>query len=80
MTEAVLIVTPTDVLKIRLQTALSNQDSNPVQALVGILRNEGPRALWSGVGLTAARQGTNQAGRSSAPMLQSDPESLCAGF
>ncbi|KAH8759334.1 mitochondrial carrier domain-containing protein, partial [Diaporthe sp. PMI_573] len=61
MTEAILIVTPTDVLKIRLQTARSNQDSNPVQALVGILRNEGPRALWSGVGLTAARQGTNQA-------------------
>lgn len=77
MTEAVLIVTPTDVLKIRLQTARSNQYSNPVQALVGILKTEGLSALWSGVGLTAARQGTNQAGRSNAPMLQSDLLSLC---
>ncbi|KAK2613476.1 hypothetical protein N8I77_000389 [Diaporthe amygdali] len=61
MTEAVLIVTPTDVLKIRLQTAHSNDRRNPAQALAGIIRNEGPTALWSGVGLTAARQGTNQA-------------------
>lgn len=64
VTEAVVVVTPTDVLKIRLQTAQSGASKNVVQTLTGIIRNEGLGALWTGVGLTAARQGTNQAGKS----------------
>jgi solute carrier family 25 (mitochondrial citrate transporter), member 1 len=63
------VVTPSDVLKIRLQTQkgrLRHPDGKP-PGLLGTLRQivnqEGIRALWRGVGLTASRQGTNQAGQ-----------------
>jgi len=65
-TEAVLIVTPFEVIKTRLQ----GQDvkkgekpkyNGPVQTAIKVVRNEGPTALWKGVGPTIARQGLNQA-------------------
>ncbi|KOS38700.1 hypothetical protein ACN38_g10473 [Penicillium nordicum] len=70
ITEAVLVVTPTEVLKIRLQTtkprdgvrgAVSVGYRNTPEALYTIVRTEGVKVLWTGIGLTAARQGTNQA-------------------
>ncbi|OQD93436.1 hypothetical protein PENSOL_c032G10210 [Penicillium solitum] len=70
ITEAVLVVTPTEVLKIRLQTTKPRGDlpgavvvgyRNTPEALYTIVRTEGVKVLWSGIGLTAARQGTNQA-------------------
>lgn len=36
---------------------------NTPEALYTIVRTEGVKVLWSGIGLTAARQGTNQAGK-----------------
>lgn len=72
ITEAVLVVTPTEVLKIRLQTtkprdgvrgAVSVGYRNTPEALYTIVRTEGVKVLWTGIGLTAARQGTNQAGK-----------------
>lgn len=72
ITEAVLVVTPTEVLKIRLQTTKPRGDlpgavvvgyRNTPEALYTIVRTEGVKVLWSGIGLTAARQGTNQAGK-----------------
>ena len=72
ITEAVLVVTPTEVLKIRLQTtkpqggvpgAVAVGYRNTPEALYTIVRTEGVKVLWTGIGLTAARQGTNQAGK-----------------
>jgi Mitochondrial carrier protein. len=72
ITEAVLVVTPTEVLKIRLQTtkprggvpgAVAMGYRNTPEALYTIVRTEGVKVLWTGIGLTAARQGTNQAGK-----------------
>lgn len=69
VTEAVAVVTPMEVLKIRLQ-AQQHSLSDPLDipkyrnaghALFTILREEGFGALYRGVTLTALRQGTNQA-------------------
>lgn len=63
-----MVVTPMDVIKIRLQAQkLGNYDETVGQngrtlALFRGLRREGLRSLYSGMGLTALRQGTNQAG------------------
>ncbi len=69
ITEAVAVVTPMEVVKIRMQ-AQYHSLSDPLDvpkyrsaphAAMTVLREEGPRALWRGVTLTAVRQGSNQA-------------------
>lgn len=93
ITEAVMVVNPMEVVKIRLQaqhvryvplkaqlagsvtsssatfssatTATENVAATPkyrnaIQAAYVIVKEEGPRALYRGVSLTAARQATNQ--------------------
>ncbi|WFD34918.1 Mitochondrial succinate-fumarate transporter [Malassezia cuniculi] len=68
-TEAVVVVNPMEVVKIRLQAQQhSMADSlqgpryrNAAHALFTIVRTEGIMTLYRGVALTAARQATNQA-------------------
>ena len=69
VTEAVAVVTPMEVIKIRLQ-AQHHSMADPVDvpkyrnaahAFYTVLREEGAGALWRGVSLTALRQGSNQA-------------------
>ncbi|KAB8237754.1 mitochondrial carrier domain-containing protein [Aspergillus alliaceus] len=70
VTEAMLVVTPTEVVKIRLQTAGTHAQGlsssrfgyrSAPEAMMAIIRTEGVQALWCGVRLTAAQQRTNQA-------------------
>eukprot|EP01137_Pigoraptor_chileana_P026836 Opistho-2@8703 len=69
VTEAVLVVTPMDVLKIRLQAqrhSLADPHDIPKyrgmpHAFVTIVREEGPSALYKGVVPTVLRQASNQA-------------------
>ena len=67
-TEAIGVVTPMEVIKIRLQ-AQSHSLADPLEvpryrnaahAVYTIVREEGVRALYRGVSLTALRQATNQ--------------------
>lgn len=75
VTEAVLVVCPMEVVKIRLQAQVHSMTDpldvpkyrNAAHALWLILREEGPGTLYRGVALTALRQATNQG------------TSLCAG-
>lgn len=69
MTEAVAIVNPMEVVKIRLQ-AQHHSLADPLDApkyrsaphaLFTVIREEGFSTLYRGVSLTALRQGTNQA-------------------
>ncbi|KAK4941161.1 Mitochondrial succinate-fumarate transporter [Elasticomyces elasticus] len=69
VTEAVAVVTPMEVVKIRMQ-AQYHSLSDPLDvpkyrsaphALLTVVREEGIGALYRGVSLTALRQGTNQA-------------------
>ncbi|KAI8390824.1 mitochondrial carrier domain-containing protein [Radiomyces spectabilis] len=68
-TEAVLVVTPMDLIKIRLQAQRHSMADpldipkyrNAPHAAFTIIREEGIRALYKGVTLTALRQATNQA-------------------
>jgi solute carrier family 25 citrate transporter 1 len=69
VTEAVAVVTPMEVVKIRLQ-AQHHSMADPLDvpkyrnaghALYTVVREEGFSALYRGVSLTALRQGTNQA-------------------
>ena len=64
VTEALCIVTPFEVVKIRLQQQKGHgpnlQYKGPVHAAATILRQEGLRGLWSGAAPTVARNGTNQ--------------------
>ncbi|CDF90268.1 probable Succinate/fumarate mitochondrial transporter [Zygosaccharomyces bailii] len=68
VTEAVMVVNPMEVVKIRLQSQhLKPQEPgapvkyrNAVQACYTIVKEEGFQALYRGVSLTAARQATNQ--------------------
>ncbi|KAK7206721.1 mitochondrial carrier domain-containing protein [Myxozyma melibiosi] len=69
-TEAVLVVNPTDVVKIRLQAQHHSMTDpldaapkyrNAAQCAYLIVREEGLRVLYRGVILTALRQATNQA-------------------
>lgn len=67
-TEAVFVVTPMEVVKIRLQAqhhSLADPLEQPVyrnagHAVYKIIREEGFSALYRGVSLTALRQATNQ--------------------
>ncbi|KAH7098271.1 putative succinate-fumarate transporter [Auriculariales sp. MPI-PUGE-AT-0066] len=68
VTEAVAVVTPMEVVKIRLQAQMHSladpldtpQYRNAGHAVYKIVREEGPAALYRGVSLTALRQATNQ--------------------
>ncbi|KAJ0401692.1 hypothetical protein P43SY_006142 [Pythium insidiosum] len=65
-TEAVLIVTPFEVIKTRLQgqNVVKGEQAKyrgTVHTAFTIMRNEGPFALWKGVAPTIGRQGLNQA-------------------
>ncbi|KAK9388130.1 mitochondrial carrier domain-containing protein [Lipomyces mesembrius] len=67
--EAILVVTPTDVIKIRLQAQHHSMADpldvpkyrNAAHAAFTIVREEGISALYRGVILTSLRQATNQA-------------------
>lgn len=69
VTEAVAVVTPMEVVKIRLQAQHHSMADpldvpkyrNAAHACYTVLKEEGIGALWRGVSLTALRQGTNQA-------------------
>ena len=69
VTEAVAVVTPMEVVKIRLQAQHHSMADpldipkyrNAAHACYTVLREEGAGALYRGVSLTALRQGTNQA-------------------
>ncbi len=65
VTEALVIVTPFEVIKIRMQQqrgmdAASLKYHNPLHCASTIVREEGLRGLWSGAGPTVLRNGTNQ--------------------
>ena len=65
ITEALVIVTPFEVVKIRLQqqkglTKEALKYKGPVHGAALILREEGIRGLWSGAMPTMVRNGTNQ--------------------
>ena len=67
-TEAVAVVTPMEVIKIRLQAQMHSladpletpRYRNAGHAVYTIVREEGGSALYRGVSLTALRQATNQ--------------------
>ncbi|KAI1085572.1 mitochondrial carrier [Whalleya microplaca] len=69
VTEAVAVVTPMEVVKIRLQAQHHSMADpldvpkyrNAAHALYTVVKEEGPGALYRGVSLTALRQGSNQA-------------------
>ncbi|KAL9629441.1 MAG: hypothetical protein Q9164_006880 [Protoblastenia rupestris] len=69
LTEAVSVVTPVEVIKIRLQArgtglsnpALTDQPCNGTGILAEILRVDGFSGLYRGILLTMLRQGSNQA-------------------
>ncbi|KAF2001639.1 mitochondrial uncoupling protein 2 [Amniculicola lignicola CBS 123094] len=69
VTEAVAIVTPMEVIKIRLQAQHHSMADpldipkyrNAAHALYTVVKEEGFGALYRGVSLTALRQGSNQA-------------------
>ena len=70
VTEAVAVVSPMEVVKIRLQAQHHSMADpleipkyrNAAHALYTVVREEGVGALYRGVSLTALRQGSNQAG------------------
>ncbi|KAK0717669.1 mitochondrial carrier domain-containing protein [Lasiosphaeria miniovina] len=69
VTEAVAVVTPMEVIKIRLQAQYHSMADpldvpkyrNAAHALYTVVKEEGFGALYRGVSLTALRQGSNQA-------------------
>ncbi|KAF2144189.1 uncharacterized protein K452DRAFT_223504 [Aplosporella prunicola CBS 121167] len=69
VTEAVAVVTPMEVVKIRLQAQHHSMADpldvpkyrNAAHALYTVVKEEGIAALYRGVSLTALRQGSNQA-------------------
>lgn len=69
VTEACLVVTPMEVVKIRLQAQHHSMSDpldipkyrNAAHAAYTVVKEEGFGALYRGIALTAVRQGTNQA-------------------
>eukprot|EP00808_Paulinella_micropora_P012864 g77615.t1 len=67
--EALLIVTPFEVIKTRMQSQRNFAKGevgevkykNPLQTLGRIIQREGPQGLWKGCAPTVFRQATNQA-------------------
>jgi solute carrier family 25 citrate transporter 1 len=64
--EALIIVTPFEVVKIRLQQqkGMSHDDlkyKGPIHCAKTIIRQDGVRGLWAGATPTVMRNGTNQA-------------------
>jgi len=69
-TEALVIVTPAEVCKVRIQSqyhsmmdplALKNAKyRNAPQTALLVIKEEGPQALWKGAGPTVLRQASNQ--------------------
>lgn len=60
--ESVLIVTPFEVVKTRLQKEVGKSKYNgPIDCAKTIIRKEGLRAIWKGNVPTMVRQGSNQA-------------------
>jgi len=67
-TEAIMVVCPMEVVKIRLQAQLHSLSDplevpkyrNAAHAAYRIVSEEGIKTLYRGVGLTALRQATNQ--------------------
>lgn len=64
VTEAVLIVTPFEVVKTRLQTQVSFgtklKYNGPLDVVRKVIKEEGVQSLWKGNGPTMVRQGWNQ--------------------
>lgn len=65
ITEALVIVTPFEVVKIRLQQQKGLaydklKYHNPIHCATTILKEEGIRGMWSGAAPTMMRNGTNQ--------------------
>ncbi|KAI9203761.1 mitochondrial carrier domain-containing protein [Polychytrium aggregatum] len=68
ITESVLVVTPMDVIKIRLQAQRNSmmdpldvpKYKNALHCALVMIREEGVGSLYKGLGLTALRQATNQ--------------------
>lgn len=65
VTEALLIVTPFEVVKIRLQQQQGTNKAalaytGPINCASTIVKEEGLRGLWSGASPTVLRNGTNQ--------------------
>ncbi|KAF4320503.1 hypothetical protein BBO99_00007298 [Phytophthora kernoviae] len=65
-TEAILIVTPFEVIKTRLQGQNIIKGEipkyrGPIHTAATVIKNEGPLALWKGLAPTIGRQGLNQA-------------------
>lgn len=67
--ESIAVVNPSDVVKIRLQTQSNSladattprpKYNNALHCFVTLIREEGIGSLYRGVGLTCARQATNQ--------------------
>lgn len=76
ITEAIVVVTPFEVVKIRLQQqkGLHTADfkyKNPIHCAATVLREEGIRGMWSGAFPTVLRNGTNQVGLGSGISVQS---------
>ncbi|KAF1357361.1 mitochondrial carrier [Lizonia empirigonia] len=62
VTESVLVVTPMEMVKIRLQSQKGTaKPKRAIQIVLDIARYEGISKLWTGISLTSLRQGTNQA-------------------
>lgn len=60
--ESILIVTPFEVIKTRLQKEIGKgRFSGPISCVKHVVTVEGPTALWKGNVPTMIRQGTNQA-------------------
>ena len=64
VTEALLIVTPTEVCKIRMQSNVGNVGNKPtmgvIQTATQIIKSEGIGTLWHGATPTVLRQASNQ--------------------
>lgn len=78
ITEAVTVVTTMEVLKVRLQGQKSSNRAagdtpkyrNAAHAAYIITKDEGPKALFKGMSLTALRQATNVSGKIDLPYVK----------
>jgi len=59
VTEALMVVTPFEVVKIRMQ-ASTGPARGPLAEAAAVVRGQGVAGLWAGAGPTVLRNGTNQ--------------------